>query len=30
MRGHGIVLPGEGIAPEDYLTELQVPVKKTK
>jgi effector-binding domain-containing protein len=28
MRGHGIVLPSEGIKQEDYLTELQVPIKK--
>ena len=28
IRGHGIVLPGEGVKQEDYLTELQVPVKK--
>lgn len=28
VRGYGIVLPGEDIKQEDYLTELQVPVKK--
>jgi len=28
VRGHGIVLPDEGVKQEDYLTELQVPVAK--
>ena len=27
VRGHGIVLPGEDVHPQDYLTELQLPVK---
>ena len=29
IRGHGIVMPGDGVAFEDSLTELQVPVRKT-
>ena len=29
IRGHGIVMPAEGVAVEDWLTELQVPIKKT-
>jgi len=28
IRGHGIVMPGDGVAFEDSLTELQVPVRK--
>ena len=28
IRGYGIVMPCPGVAPEDYLTELQVPVRK--
>ena len=28
IRGHGIVMPGEGVNYDDCLTELQVPVKK--
>ena len=28
IRGHGIIMPGEGVAVEDWLIELQVPVKK--
>ena len=28
IRGHGIVMPGDGVTIDDCLTELQVPVKK--
>jgi len=28
VRGHSVVFPGEDVPMEDYLTELQVPVKK--
>jgi len=28
IRGHGIVMPGDGVAFEDSLTELQVPVAR--
>jgi len=28
IRGHGIVMPSKGVAMEEWMTELQVPVKK--
>lgn len=28
IRGFGIVMPDDGVAVDDYLTELQIPVKK--
>ena len=28
IRGHGIVMPDDGVAFDETLTELQVPVRK--